>query len=94
MIVLLKTGRKHLYYMSYIILGLLLYILYRFIFGFVIPVISASRKMQERMKDMQGNESNFNPHARDNGFGQSSTARKQSSSGPSSKDYIEFEEIK
>ena len=51
--------------------------------------------MQERMKDMQGNRENFNSNTHGTGFNQASAPGKQKSpTGPSSKDYIEFEEIK
>ncbi len=78
--------------MSYIILGLLLYILYKFIFGFVLPVINASRKMQQHMRNnadgFENNSQQFNERTT-----QSKTANR-TDTAQSSKDYIDFEEIK
>ncbi len=81
--------------MSYIILALVIYILYRFIFGFVLPILSVSRKMNEKMRDVHGNMNGFNQTTEANGNSTGYTGtKKDDSSKPSSKDYIEFEEIK
>lgn len=71
-----------------IILGI--YLLYKFIVDFVIPVYKASKKVQERFRDMQ-------QHMKDNvqnGHYSTSTHPENNHSKVSSKDYIDFEEIK
>lgn len=71
-----------------IILGI--YLLYKFVVDFVIPVYKASKKVQERFRNMQ-------QHMKDNGHnGHYSTSAHADSnhSKVSSKDYIDFEEIK
>jgi hypothetical protein len=74
----------------FIILGI--YVLYRFIFDFLIPVYRASKKVQEQfrnmhqqMNDQQSSFSSAPP-----------VDHRQATATPktSSKDYIEFEEIK
>jgi hypothetical protein len=80
---------------SYIILALIVYLLYRFVFGFLLPVISASRNMQQKLREMQANAQGFSPDEQETkrsnaGFNSSNTSTPK----PSSKDYIEFEEIK
>ena len=80
---------------TYILLALIVYILYRFIFGFVLPIISASQKMSEKMREMQGNVPGYSPN--DEGATikkPGHTSPDNTAPKPSSKDYIEFEEIK
>jgi hypothetical protein len=75
--------------MKFILLLIGIYLLYRFIFGFVIPVASAtkqmSRKMQEFQQQQQNNyqqqQSTYNPAANKN-------------PKPGADDYIEFEDVK
>jgi hypothetical protein len=73
----------------FIILGI--YVLYRFIFDFLIPVYRASKKVQQQFRNMhqQMNE-------RQSSFSSTTADHRQPADNPkaSSKDYIDFEEIK
>lgn len=83
---------------SYILGIIIIYLLYRFIFGFLIPVIGASRQMRMKMRQMQeqmnnqynqqtqGKSSTNNTSAPENNAANTSTSTKG--------DYIEFEEVK
>lgn len=71
-----------------IILGI--YLLYKFIVDFVIPVYKASKKVQERFRDMQQQMKDNVP----NGRYSTSTHPDSNHSKVSSKDYIDFEEVK
>ena len=71
------------------------YLLYKFIFGFVVPLVSATRQVRTKMKDMQQNVEDFQ---KAQNAGNSPT---ENTSGPysfkpnaSKGDYIDFEEIK
>jgi hypothetical protein len=79
--------------MKYILYGILVYIAYRFIFHFVIPVYKASRhikkgfrEMHERMQEQQGNQQKA--------YSSTTTSPKTTPARPSANDYIDFEEIK
>lgn len=85
---------------SYILGALLLYFLYRFIVGFLIPVFRVTRQMKRQVRDFQqqanqqfsgqqhfDQQSNYNAHS-------SSTHASQSKPAPKKDDYIDFEEIK
>lgn len=71
----------------FILLGI--YLLYRFVVDFVIPIYKTSKRVQEQFRNMQKrpvDTSSFN----------GSHVNKQDSRQPkaSSRDYIDFEEIK
>jgi hypothetical protein len=67
---------------------LLCYLMVRFIFGFVVPVVSTYLKMKNKMKEMNGfNSTSNDQHKNKDKF--SSPSNKASKS-----DYIDFEEIK
>lgn len=66
-----------------IILGL--YLLYNFIVYFIIPVYKTSRRVQEQFRNMQQQHPNVTPDNKD---------PRSKSPKASSKDYIDFEEIK
>ena len=72
------------------LLTLGIYLLYRFIFDFFIPVYKASKKVHRQFQDMQQN-GYTNP-----GPQPTNGAKKPAPdfSTPSSKDYIDFEELK
>lgn len=79
----------------FILLGI--YLLYRFIFDFFIPVYKASRIVHRQFQDVHQKmhengdapADSFQPDKKPaNGFSQ------PSSPSPSSKDYIDFEEVK
>ena len=68
----------------------LFYLLYKFIFGFVIPVYRTTRQVQKKMNEFQ---QNMHKQAETNRTSSENTA-KPTSSKPKSDDYIDFEEIK
>jgi hypothetical protein len=71
----------------YIILG---YLLYRFIFSFLIPVIRTTRKVRKGFKNMQ---EHMNNHMNGNNGSAPSPNIKETRT-PKKGDYIDFEEIK
>lgn len=74
-----------LYSMKAILTALLIYIGYKLVFGFIIPVAKTASHIKKNMKDMhKPQEPNYN----------SNNYTSAESPKPSKKDYIEFEEIK
>lgn len=77
-----------------ILWGLAIYLLYRFIFGLVIPVSKTASQLKQKMTEMQ--------HQQKQAFEQQEFARKQAqpqpketTSNPVKKDdYLDFEEVK
>ena len=74
-----------------ILLGI--YILYKFIVDFAIPIYITSKKVQEQFRNMQQmNGNRFNQHT---AAGTSTYAQEPKKTTENSKeDYIEFEEVK
>ena len=72
-----------------LLLGLLLYFLYRFVFDFLIPVIRTARRVRRTLHDMQQQVHGFQQqqHA-------SRAQAQQTQPTPGKDDYIEFEEVK
>ena len=78
---------------SYVLVVFLIYLVYRFVVGFVLPILSASKKLREKMQEMNqqkppGTTNSSDGPAKKPGFNSTTSPK------PSSKDYIEFEEIK
>ena len=73
---------------------LAIYLLYNFIVYFIIPVYKTSRKVQQQFRNMQHQQGeNINPNRKPNNSPfEKNQASKQAKT--SSKDYIDFEEIK
>ena len=73
---------------------ILTFLLYKFVFNFLIPVIAASRKVRTAMKDMRERAGQFENQGRpinpDQPLHSKSTTKGTSNTG----DYIDFEEIK
>lgn len=67
----------------------LMYILYKFIFSFVIPIYNTTRKVKQQFGEMQ-EKMNQNM----NNFNQTSSQPSPAHPSPSKEDYIEYEEIK
>lgn len=67
---------------------LLLYIGYKFIFGFIIPLFNSTRQMQSNMKDMQERMQQQQRQQQEQPPAPKPTVK------PRQEDYIEFEEIK
>jgi len=85
--------------MNVILELLLVYMLYRFIAGFLIPVYRASRQMRRQFHDMNGRppaggSGPASPNPNSNGT--SAANNKAANAEPTSKvgEYIDFEEIK
>ena len=74
-----------------ILWGLLIYMAYRFIFEFVVPVTKTANQLKRKMHEMQQNQA-FQQHQQ----GPSPTAEAKSTTDVPAKkdDYIEFEEVK
>ncbi|MFN5134305.1 MAG: hypothetical protein ACK5DG_03240 [Chitinophagaceae bacterium] len=71
-----------------LLIGLGIYLLYRFIFGFLIPVTKVAGTMKKRMNEFQDQ---MNQRAQE--F-QRQTTPQQSQASPKGGDYIEFEEVR
>jgi hypothetical protein len=83
--------------MSVILWFIVIYLLFRFIFKFVIPLISATRTVQSKVNEMRQNMNGYQTTT-SNGTtveSNSDNYKKSQASQPGSKgDYIDFEEIK
>jgi hypothetical protein len=88
-------------------MGVVFYLLYRFVFNFLVPVFKTTKHVRQQFKNMQdhmqqGNpfQQTGNPFQPNNNQFQQQYARPQEpksaagSSSPSKGDYIDFEEIK
>lgn len=71
-------------------LAIVLYLLYRFIFNFLLPVVRTTRQVRQQFRNMQ---ENMGPQQ---GFEQSQPKQpsRPSSGKPSVGEYIDFEEVK
>jgi hypothetical protein len=85
---------------KYIIWAIIIYLLVRFIFDFLIPVIRTARRMKGQMKDFQDRMNSQQYHGNVDGQGfqenvnQQQTQAKRAAEKPKAGDYIDFEEIK
>jgi hypothetical protein len=76
---------------KYLFYGFLLYIWYKFIFRFVIPVYKTTKQVKKQFGDMQQKmQEQFQQQTQFN----TSTTSTADTQKPSSKDYIDFEEVK
>ncbi len=73
----------------YLLFGLLIYFLYRFIFNFIIPVTRATREMRSKMTEFQ-NRMQEQQH----GFAPQRPEPVKESPKAKEGDYIDFEEVK
>ena len=78
-------------------LAIVLYLLYRFVFNFLLPVVRTTRQVRQQFRNMQegvgGEQQPFN----NNGERVQTQQQKQqrpSGGKPPASDYIDFEEIK
>jgi len=67
-----------------------LYLLYKLIFDFIIPVYRTTKQVNRKMGEMQ---SKMNEHMNQQG-NQFNSNPKESEAKPAREDYIEFEEVK
>ena len=71
-----------------------IYILYKLIFEFIIPVYKTTKQMRQKMNDMQ---QHMQQNQRQQPVNEPHTSRHQSTAAPkrpASDDYIEYEEVK
>ncbi|HMI78643.1 MAG TPA: hypothetical protein VK484_07605 [Ferruginibacter sp.] len=68
-----------------------LYLLYKLVFDFIIPVYRATRQVKQKVGEMQ---SRMNEQMKQQQANSYNPAPKESSPGPAKEDYIEFEEVK
>jgi hypothetical protein len=76
--------------LKYIFWGIILYMLIRFVFTFLIPVIRTGRRMSKQMREFQNAMNQGQPGTQTS---QSNTPPKQENRTRTG-DYIDFEEIK
>jgi hypothetical protein len=79
--------------MRYVWYALLAYLLYRFIFGFLLPVFRTTRQVKKQFRDMQEKMNDF-ARQREEVFQQQpkEDPKKQQKAPPG--DYIDFEDVK
>jgi hypothetical protein len=79
--------------LQYIFWAIVFYLLFRFIFNFVVPVIRVSRQMRKQMN--QFNENMRGQQQAETDFrGQHQQASSQDKPRPRQDDYLDFEEVK
>ena len=76
---------------KFIFYGLVVYLIYKIIFEFVIPVSKASNQMREKIQQMQEQQRFQQEQARAQAQAEPVASSKTASTD---KDYIEFEEVK
>lgn len=77
---------------KYIIWAIILYLLIRFVFNFLIPVIRASMQMRQQMKAFQDKMNQQNQFTNEESRQYNGSPKQQNKSKTS--DYIDFEEVK
>jgi hypothetical protein len=85
--------------MNVFVLAILIYLLYRFTAGFLIPLFRASNQMRQQFRNMNqqspGNDPHGNPGNSNPGSNGTSQTGKTPDSGSSKVgEYIDFEEVK
>jgi len=69
-----------------------LYLLYKLVFDFILPVYQTTKQVKQKVNEMQRNmNEQANQQQRNNQY---TTTNNQATTKPKSDDYIEFEEIK
>ena len=76
---------------KYILLIIGLVILYKLIFGLIIPVYRTTRQIRRQFRNMN---QQMNDQMNQTGEPQSANFNRQPESKPSRQDYIDFEEVK
>jgi hypothetical protein len=72
-------------------LAIVFYLLYRFVFNFLLPVVRATRQVRQQFRNMQGGEQPKQPAG---GPAAPRAGERHSSPHGPKEDYIDFEEIK
>ena len=70
---------------------LVLYLLYKLIFDFIIPVYKTTKQVSRKMGEMQ---SKMNDNIKNQQTNTQTTASNEKATKPIREDYIEFEEVK
>ena len=70
---------------------LVLYLVYKLIFDFIIPVYKTTKQVKQKMGEMQ---TRMNEQMKQQESNTHATAPKENAAKPSKEDYIEFEEMK
>ena len=72
-----------------------LYLVYKLIFDFIIPVYNATKQASQKMGEMQNKmNDHFNQSAGSGGQQQQANTAAEKPTRPAKEDYIEFEEVK
>jgi hypothetical protein len=71
-------------------LAIVLYLLYRFVFNFLLPVVKTTRQVREQFRNMQEG----NGHAGRQETGPQQARQEQNPKQPPVGEYIDFEEVK
>jgi hypothetical protein len=79
--------------MNIFLLALLVYMLYRFIAGFLIPVVRSTRHMNQHFHDMNGKTNNAQDNSRGPGQHSNGTPNEPKTETSKVGEYIDFEEI-
>ena len=77
-----------------LILLIIGYVLYKFVSGFLLPVVRASRHVREQFRNMQESPNNFAASDPPSGSERPAPKTPKRSAKPPAEDYIDFEEIK
>ncbi len=76
--------------MWYVLLGLLAFLLYKLVFGLIIPVVRATRRVRKQFREFEqrmNTQNGFNDTPPTNG------QKKEQKNNNRDRDYIDFEEI-
>jgi hypothetical protein len=85
--------------LSLFIYALLAYLLYRLVFGFIIPVVRTTRRVKKSFRDMHERMNGQYAQQGGNPYGSAAHSQQQQTAahkttGSDDDDYIEFEEVK
>ena len=81
--------------LQFIFWTILLYLLYRFVFGFLIPVITASKQMRGKIRQMQEQmKQQYEQQGQQQNYTDTSSASNAKPRDTSKGEYIDFEEVK
>ena len=78
--------------MKLIFYGILIYLLYKLIFGFIIPVSKATRQIKSKIREAQANQQRFQQQQQYSAPKQERFEKKDPPANDS--EYIDFEEVK
>jgi hypothetical protein len=80
-------------FLRLVVLIIGIYLAYRFVFHFLLPVYRTSKRMHEQFKGMQ-EKMNQQMNSEPSRYGGSGSPNKKPSGTAVNKDYIDFEEVK